>query len=314
MPRHGKGTQASPTAGSRHAGRWPIATAPGTWGIEPPPLPSYPRWERVLDETATAGFDGTELGPYGYLPTDPGALRAALEQRGLALPACFVMEPFERRAEWPRIEQMAERTCRLAAGAGAGVLIAIDGLTPERSATAGRSDDAPRLDGPAWDTFVEGVRRTGEIAARHGLRVAFHPHAGTYVEFLDEIDRLVEALAADGHGLCVDTGHSVYAGVDPVALMERHPTKVAHVHLKDLHADRLAAATAGRRTFEQGVADGVFCRLGAGTVGLDGFGAALRAIGYEGWCTFEQDRAVALIDEALGEARASVEHVRALGY
>lgn len=295
-------------------GRWPLATAPGTWGIEPPPLPDYPRWERVLDEIAHAGFDGTELGPYGYLPTDVAALRAALAERELRMPGCFVMEPFERREEWPRIEQLAERTCALAAGAGAHVLIAIDGLAPARSATAGRSDDAPRLDGPAWDTLVEGVRRTAEIAAQHGMRVAFHPHAGTYVEFLDEIDRIAEALAADGHGLCVDTGHSVYAGVDPVALVERHPDKVAHVHLKDLHADRLAAATAARRTFEQGVADGVFCALGAGTVDLDGFGAALRAIGYAGWCTFEQDRVVALIDAALAESRASVEHVRALGY
>lgn len=302
------------TTDARPAGRWPIATAPGTWGIEPPPLPDYPRWERVLDEIAQAGFDGSELGPYGYLPTDVAALRAALEARNLGMPGCFVMEPFEQRGEWERIEAMAERTCALAAGAGAKVLIAIDGLTPERSATAGRSDAARRLDAGEWETLVEGVRRTAEIAAKHGMRVAFHPHAGTYVEFLDEIDLIVEALAEDGHGLCVDTGHSVYAGVDPVALVERHPSKVAHVHLKDLHADRLAAVTAAEKTFEQGVADGVFCALGAGTVDLDGFGKALRAVGYEGWCTFEQDRVVETIDEALGEARASLEHVRSLGY
>ncbi|HZV74394.1 MAG TPA: TIM barrel protein [Conexibacter sp.] len=302
------------TADSRPAGRRPLATAPGTWGIEPPPLPDYPAWERVLDQTVEAGFDGSELGPYGYLPTDVAELQAALEQRGLAMPGCFVMEPFEQRERWPEIEAMAERTCALAAGAGAKVLIAIDGLTPERSASAGRSDAAPRLDEAAWQTLVEGVRRTGEIAARHGMRVAFHPHAGTYVEFLDEIDRIAEALEADGHGLCVDTGHSAYAGVDPVALVERHPTKVAHVHLKDVVGERLAEVTAAQRTFEQGVADGVFCRLGAGTVDLDGFGAALRAVGYDGWCTFEQDRVVELFDDALPEARASVEHVRGLGY
>jgi inosose dehydratase len=302
------------SADPRPAGRWPIATAPGAWGIEPPPLPDYPPWERVLDEIAQAGFDGTELGPYGYLPTEVDVLRAALEERALNIPGCFVMEAFERREDWPRIEQMAERTCALAAGAGGKVLIAIDGLAPERSATAGRSDDARRLDAAGWETLVEGVRRTAAIAAEHGMRVAFHPHGGTYVEFLDEIDAIAEALAPDGHGLCVDTGHSVYAGVDPVALVRRHPGKIAHVHLKDLHADRLAAATAAERTFEQGVADGVFCALGAGTVDLDGFGAALREIGYDGWCTFEQDRVVELIDEALAESRASLEHVRALGY
>lgn len=288
-----------------------LATAPGTWGIEPPSQPTDPPWTRVLDEIAEGGFDGSELGPLGYYPTDAGALGAALDERGLGLPAGFVMEPLSRDGE--RVLEVARRTCALVAGAGGTTLVLIDGLDPERSATAGRSETAARLDPARWERLIGTVDAVATIAAEAGLRVGFHPHAGTHVEFEDEIARLMED-ADPAVGLCVDTGHSVYSGVDPVALVVRYAARIVHVHLKDLDPVRLAACHAAGGTFEQAVAAQVFTPLGDGNVDLGEVASVLAAQGYDGWATLEQDRVVATIDAALPEARRSLAHVRALGW
>ncbi|HET8814303.1 MAG TPA: TIM barrel protein, partial [Solirubrobacterales bacterium] len=252
-----------------------IATAPGTWGVEPPASdPGVPRWERVLDEIAEAGFDGSELGPLGYLPAPP-TLGRALRERGLSMPAGFVMEPLSIAEETERVARVAGETCSALSSVGAEILILIDGLSPERSATAGRASDARRLSVRGWDQLIATCDAVAAIAAESGLRVAFHPHAGTNVEFRDEIDRLMDDLDALNVGLCLDTGHAIYAGIDPVALIAAHHRRLLHVHLKDVDAAVLAAAVRDGGSFEQAVSAGVFTPLGEGSVDLEAVAEAL---------------------------------------
>jgi len=267
----------------------------------------------VLDEIAVTGFDGSELGPLGYYPEQPAWLRHELDTRELRLAGGFVMEPLHDRNELRRVLELTRRTCAALAGAGAAVLVVIDGLCRDRSATAGRSAAAARLPAPAWARLVATVEQIGALAAdEFGLAAAFHPHAGTHVEFADEIERLLADSDPELVGLCLDTGHARYAGVDPLRLIERHGNRIRHVHLKDVDGAALARALSRGSSFEQAVADGVFCPLGAGDVDLAAVAAALERIGFDGWAVFEQDRAPGA-PGARAEAEASLRHLRQVG-
>jgi len=289
-----------------------ISTAPGTWGVEPVVDPAQAPWPLVLDEVAAAGFDGIELGPYGYLPVDVDRLSSELSARGLRLSAGFVMEPLHDSAHTDRILDTTRHTCKLLSDAGAKVLVVIGSLVPERSATAGRPDAAPPLDGWNRTIFIRTVGAIIDIAARHGLTATLHPHAGTFVEFDDEIDSMLDQAGMQ-LGLCIDTGHCLYSGVDANALLQRHADRVSHVHFKDLHGELLHEALFNKLSFEQAVASGVFCSLGDGSVDLKAFADQLRRLGYDGWATYEQDRVAADHPHARSDAQRSLACLHNLG-
>jgi inosose dehydratase len=290
------------------------ANSPASWGIEPPNPLQDPPWQRVLDETAAAGYRGTELGPLGYLPREPAELVDALEERGLALAAGFMMEPLSARRPGAEIDAVARATCASLQAGGAQNLILMDAIDPDRSASAGRSDSAERLDRGDWARLTDALRRVAAIATgEFGLRVSFHSHAGTHVEFEDEIERVLTDLEPAELGLCVDTGHYTYAGIDPVAMLRRHGDRVAYLHLKDLDDRRLADAIANRTTFERAVADGIFRPLGDGCVDFAGVREVLDTLGYDGWVTVEQDRLPDSSATPLEEARQSLAFLEQAG-
>ena len=87
----------------------------------------------------------------------------------------------------------------------------------ERDYAAGHPDRAPRLDRETWDGMVANVHAIAQLAAeRYGVRAVIHPHAGGYIEFDDELDRVAEDVPGEVVGLCLDTGHLDYSGMDPV--------------------------------------------------------------------------------------------------
>lgn len=293
--------------------RLKIANAPASWGLEPPEPPQDPPWPRVLDEIARAGYAGTELGPFGYLPTAPDELVAGLREHGLSLAAGFVMESFPDPRLHDSIKQTARRTCELLQAVGATTLILIDAVSPDRVGTAGRSDAAPRLGDAEWAVLLDGLRRVAEVARASGLKAAIHPHVGTHIEFEDEVDRALADLDPELVGLCADTGHSMYAGIDPVALLRRHADRLAYIHLKDIDVTRLATAREHRLSFPQAVARGIFRPLGEGSVDFAAIAQRLAEVGYTGWATVEQDR---LPDDSLtplDEARRSLAYLREIG-
>jgi inosose dehydratase len=267
----------------------------------------------VLEEIARSGYRGTELGPFGYLPTSAGELVRGLRDHDLSLAAGFVMEPFGDRRRHDGIDEIARRTCELLQAAGARTLILIDAVSPDRIATAGRSDAAPRLDQAQSAVLVEGLTRVAEIARRSGVTAAIHPHVGTHIEFEDEVDRLLADLDPELVGLCLDTGHSIYAGIDPAALLRRHADRLAYVHFKDIDLARLAAARSERLTFYEAVGRGIFRPLGEGSVDFAAVAQRLAEVGYAGWATVEQDRLPDDSSTPMDEARRSLAYLRELG-
>jgi inosose dehydratase len=264
-----------------------LATGPVSWGVDFADAPGNPPWPLVLDEIASSGIGALELGPVGYLPEDPRALRDALGRRGLVAVGSFVFEAFHDGARAAAIEALTVRACRAIAAAGGAVLVLIDRPGTERAASAGRSQAARRLDDRPWSVLVGGLRRAASVADAHGLRAVVHPHAGGFVEFDDEIERVLQDTDLD---LCVDTGHAAYAGIAPERLIERCGDRLGHVHLKDVRGDVLARVRAERLDFWAAIGEGAFCPLGEGVVDLPAVLGALDAAAYAGYATIEQDR------------------------
>lgn len=264
-----------------------LAASPTNWGVDFADAPTNPPWTQVLDEIAAGPLDALELGPVGYLPEDPAELRAALAERSLTAVGSFVFDDLHDPAERERVVGVAARACAAITAAGGSVLVVIDSPSPERVATAGRSAAAPRLDDAGWRELLVGIEAVAAVAREAGLRPAVHPHAGGYLEFEDEIERLVADTELD---LCLDTGHLAYAGADPAAAIGRFGERLAHLHLKDVDREVLGAVRANGLDFWQAIEREVFCPLGAGVVDLGEVGAALARVGYEGFATIEQDR------------------------
>lgn len=245
-----------------------------------PPLP----YTTFLDELKSAGYEGTELGPYGYLPTDPVRLGDELRRRSLDLISAFV----PLRLKEPRLDlEPARAVSELLSALGARHLVLADALWPEREAIAGRVSGSPvRLGASDWPMVAANVRAACELAAGFGLRCVFHHHAGSYVETPEEIARLLDATEV---GLCLDTGHYVYGGGDPVEALEAFGSRVEYLHFKDVDAARLEHARRNPLGFLDGVRAGVFSELGAGCVRFPELLAQLERMGYGGWAVVEQD-------------------------
>ena len=264
-----------------------IAASPVGWGVDFADSPNNPPWEKVLDDIQSSGVGALEMGPVGYLPEDSESLHEILSSRNLTSVGSFVFDDLHDPGQRDRLLAISERVGAFIAAAGGGVFVIIDKPDAIRVATAGRSAAAPRLDDQRWRLMIERIGEMAEIARRHGVHPVAHPHAGGYIEFADEIERLVIDTDVD---VCLDTGHLAYARVDPGEAIRRYAGRLGHVHFKDVRPDVLARVDAEALTFWQAIEAGIFCPLGQGVVDFGDVYAALDAARYDGYATIEQDR------------------------
>jgi inosose dehydratase len=268
------------------------ASAPVSWGImESVPFPQEYPYSRVLDEIAQAGYAGTELGPYGFLPTDSAALCKQLEQRKLALCSAFVEV---RLADGGAAEaglKDVERTAKLLREVGCHLLILSDEKTADRCALAGRCSGTQQYSyqQQQWRMAERTIRKVLSLCATFGMRVAFHHHVGTHVETPEEIDQLFSLFSTDELGLCLDTGHCVYGGGDPVTVLQRHIGRLRCLHFKDVDGQRVAEVRREQLDFHSAVRRRVFAPLGRGVVDFSRILDLVRKHGFEGWIVAEQD-------------------------
>jgi inosose dehydratase len=277
---------------------WGVCEVPG-WGLMLPP-------DRVLTEMAALGFKATELGPVGYLPLDPSALRAELGRHGLSLVGGFVPLVLHEPDAGPAREQ-AERIGRVLAAAGADVFVAAAVMDADWSVPE-------RLDDAAWRRLAEQLDGVAELVADLGLELVLHPHAGTLVERERDIERV---LAASEAALCLDTGHLAIAGADPVEFVRRHGDRIAHVHLKDVDAPLAERYRADELTLVEATQAGLFRPLGQGDAGIAEVVELLEGSGYERWLVLEQDTAITGEEPPVGrgpvlDVQASVAYLNEL--
>lgn len=294
--------------------RYRVATAPCSWGVDFADRPGNPDWRRVLDEAAAAGFAAMDLGPLGYFPTDPARLADEFARCNLGLSAGGLFDPLTEEAAFPAIVDKTRRTCEILRALEAPRLVIIDRVSDARGDAAGRPAAAPRLDPSAWAAMMARVTGIARVAREdYGVFSYLHAHAGCWIEYEDELDRAMSDLPPELVGLCVDTGHAAYAGMDPVALIRRYGPRIGHVHLKDIDPDVHAACLAAGTDFFTAVGRNIFAPLGEGMVDFQGVREALATIGYAGLTVVEQDIDPAGDASALDNARASHRFLASIG-
>jgi inosose dehydratase len=294
-----------------------VANAPCSWGaMEFELAGEVPAAERVLGEMAAAGYAGTELGDWGFLPAEPAALAEAIARRGLCLVGGFVPVALAEPAAHTEGRERAVRTARLmAAVAPDAVLVLSDdnGRDPVRAACAGRIQPEQGLDRAGWRTFAAGADEIARaVDGETGLGLVFHHHCGGFVETPDEVARLMEMTDPALVGLCLDTGHWTYGGGDPLGAAVRYGERVRHVHFKDCDPAVAGAARRDQVSYLEAVRRGVFCELGAGVVDFAALLDHLRGREYGGWIVVEQD-AFPGMGEPAASARRSRDYLRRLG-
>jgi inosose dehydratase len=288
-----------------------IGSAPDSWGVWFPSDPKQTPWQRYMDEVVEAGYEWTELGPYGYLPTDIPTLRAELAKRGLKVAATAVMGHLEDPSAWPEFERQILGAAEALVAVGGRFLVLIDDTYSNVSGTLRLPK---RLDEDAWKRLIERTHEVAEIAVdRFGLVLAFHPHAETHVEYEDQIERFLAETDPARIFLCFDTGHHAYRGGDAIAFMRRHHARIPYLHLKSVDPTVQARVQAEDLPFATAVAEGVFCEPAKGAVNFLAFRDLLREIGWSGYATVEQDMYPAPFDKPLPIARRTRQYLREIG-
>jgi len=278
-----------------------IANAPCSWGVIGGSGPAI-GGERMLDELVAAGYRGTELGDYGFLPTDPARLREAMARRSLTLLGGFVGVELRRGGAVAAARDEVLRVARLMAEAVPDgrrpllILADADGRDAVRALHAGRITPAQALPADDLRSFARHAEEVARlVAGETGLATAFHPHGGGWIETPDEVDALLARTDPDLIGLVFDTAHHVYGCGVPdegglaAAGIDRFAERIRTVHLKDCSADVAARARAEGWAYERAVRAGLYCELGRGSVDFAAVLGALARFGYDDWLTVEQD-------------------------
>jgi inosose dehydratase len=292
-------TTEPPAAEARIGGApisWGVCEVPG-WGYQLGP-------DRVLAEMRQVGLTATELGPDGFLPAQPEAMRRVLGRHGLRAVGGFTPLLLHVASYDPVPE--VERLLQGYAATGAEVLVL--------SAVTGAEgyDTRPVLDDDGWMVLLANLDRLAELAASRGVRAVLHPHVGTMVETGEEVRQVLDGSWIS---LCLDTGHLLIGGTDPAELARQAPERIAHVHFKDVDAGLARRVQDGRLTYTQGVREGMYRPLGSGDVDVPAIVGSLRARGYNGWYVLEQD--TILTEEPRGDGpvadvRASADYLRSV--
>ncbi len=292
-----------------------IGNAPCSWGIEFASGPGYPTWQKVLDDCKAAGYDGIELGPIGYMPEDPAVLGEALAARQLEVTAGVVFRAFHDANKWDDVLQASVRTCKALVAHGAKYLVLIDSISPRRAPTAGRPDQAEQMEADEWTGFAGRFRQIARMGSQeYGLEVCIHPHAGGFMDFEPEVERLLSEIDEKLLKICLDTGHSHYAGFDPVAFMRRHIDRIPYVHFKDINPVVRADAVANQTDFYKACGQGIFCNLGNGMTDFKAVRQVLLDSGYQGWCTVEQDCDPLGPTSPVDDARENRKYLQSIGF
>ena len=284
-----------------------IAGAPISWGVcEVPGWGHQMTPDRVLTEMAQLGLGATEFGPLGFLPVEPVDRAAALAKHGMEavggfFPIILYKDDFD-----PLPAVLTELESYSASGAKTLVLSADTGLD-------GYDTKRPELDAAGWATMFKNLERIKDAAAALGVTAVLHPHVGTMVE--TEAD-VLQILNGSTIKFCLDTGHMIIGGTDPVAFVAKHADRVAHSHLKDVNLEVASRVQSGEITYYEGILEGMYVPLGTGDVDVRSIVRGLLSAGYDGWFVLEQDNVIneepAVGAGPFADAKASVEFIRAV--
>lgn len=274
-----------------------IANAPCSWGALEFDFEKKSEeigFRQVLNEIKETGYLGTELGDWGYMPTDPVELRKEIQKRGLELLGAFVPVALADVSKHDCGLDVALRVAKLMYDAGyknALIVLADDnGTILERTQNAGRIRPEMGLTETQWKDYAQGTEKIAKaVKEAYGIRTVFHHHCAGYVETPEEIDKLLSLTDASLLGLCLDTGHYAFGGGDPVKALKKYADRIWHVHFKDFSPEKARESQKNNGDYFDAIKRGVFCELGKGNVDFKAIVSLLRQLEYDEWIVVEQD-------------------------
>lgn len=278
-----------------------FSNAPCSWGV------AYPTgnavgWRQYLDEVAAAGYRGTELGPFGYLPKDADLVGEELGKRGLTVVGATHVHTFADAASLPKLLSDLREEGAILRSVGASHLVVMDEDNWYQEGQKGV------LDAAGWRTLVDGVETARKLIEDElGLTASFHPHVGTAVQFEVQIDRLLDESEID---LCFDTGHHAFWGQDALAYFGKVRERVAYVHLKNVDPAVRQRVLDGELSIGRSYAAGVMCPLPDGVVNIPAVVTFMNETGFDGPVVVEQDLAENGSESPLALARRNLSFLR----
>jgi inosose dehydratase len=290
-----------------------IGTAPDSWGVWFPDDPQQTTWERFLDEATSAGYTRIELGPYGFLPTDPHQLRDELAKRDLTLTAGTIFEHLHRPDSWDSTWADVSAAASLTAELGARHLVVIPAFW--RDERTGEVLEEPSLTAQQWPQYAKQIDRLAKaVREEFGLQIQFHPHVDTHVDTHANIERFLAETDPDLVSICLDTGHISYCEGDNLKLIADHPERIGYVHLKQVDPavrDKVKAEGIG---FGEAVRLGAMCEPPNGVPEMAPILEALSALDHvELFAIVEQDLYPCAPDVPLPIATRTLEYLRTHG-
>jgi inosose dehydratase len=287
-----------------------VGSAPDSWGVWFANDEQQTPWERFLDEVAGAGYTRIELGPYGYLPTDPARLKEELDKRGLEVTAGTIFEHLHRPDSWDSTWAEVSAAAELAAAMGAKHLVVI----PSMWRGSNGEVVEPRLDHEGQARHGQQVTELGRrIAAEYGLKTQFHPHADGHVDGQETVERFLAETDGQYVNLCLDTGHISYCGGDNLELIRKYPERIGYVHLKQVDPAVLAQVEADGVGFDEAVRRGVMCEPPLGVPDLPPVLDALAGLDVDLFAIVEQDLYPCLPDVPLPIAERTLAYLSTHG-
>ena len=272
-----------------------IANAPCSWGALEFELEGKSLgYEQVLSEMVETGYAGTELGDWGFMPSNPNELGEVLKEKNLQLLGAFVPVAMAIKEEHEKGVELALKTAGLMFDAGykdAFIVLADEnGSIEERTKNAGRILPEMGLTESQWQVFAAGAEKVAKaVKDKYGMRTVFHHHCGGYIETPREVAKLMKLTDPNLLGLCLDMGHFAFGGGDPVEALEKYYNRIWHVHFKDYDPKVGQEALENNYDYFKSVEEGVFCELGKGNVDFQSIINILNKKSYNGWIVVEQD-------------------------
>lgn len=265
-----------------------IGSAPDSWGVWFADDPAQTAARRFLDEVATAGYEWIELGPYGYLPTDPSELGDLLEARGLRVSAGTVFEHLHRPDSWDDVWKQVSDVAGLTQAMGGEHIVVIP--DPWRDHKTGAPLEDRELSAEQWQRLTSGMDELGRrILDEYGLHVQFHSHADSHVGYQPDIERFVESTDPAYVNLCLDTGHVAYYGGDNLDLIRKYPERIGYLHLKQVDPAIVAQVEAEDLSFPEAVRRGVMVEPPKGEPPMEPVLQAAGDLGRDLYAIVEQD-------------------------
>ena len=272
-------------------------------------------WHRFLDEVAEVGYDWLELGPYGYLPSDPSRLTDELAGRGLKVAGGTVhgFSGLHRPGDWPDIVRITRQVSALTEAVGGRhvVFVPVPGYRDDKT---GAYTEPAELDDEQWRTMIRATNELGQLVSEeYGLRLQFHPHADSHVETQNQTMRFLDETDPDHVSLCLDTGHLAYRHADNVAIIRHYAERIGYVHIKQMDPAIVARADREGLAFGQAVAMGASCEPPAGEPEVEAVSQALHGLDRDLFVVVEQDMYPTDFDKPKPIAQRTYDYLRSVG-